>query len=149
MRGRYGAIIPPALPGLGPGSNTRIHTNDYCQHFVDTGQRPQNFLRDSDVTDRCRGCWGVSDRAKVAGQLAHHVLLVGTANFYPVTTFCLPCDPCAMCCAIVLRNSYPKRLSFCLQHWSGVTIILSSAISATLPPCPHSFRAPGTRSTPR
>ncbi len=52
MRGRYGAIIPPSLPGAGPGSNTKIHSNDYCQHFVDSGQRPQNFLRDSHLTDR-------------------------------------------------------------------------------------------------
>lgn len=26
---------------------SRGDANDYCQHFVDTGQRPQNFLRDS------------------------------------------------------------------------------------------------------
>ncbi|KAF8065623.1 mettl14 [Scenedesmus sp. PABB004] len=26
--------------------------NDYCQHYVDTGQRPQNFLRDSELEDR-------------------------------------------------------------------------------------------------
>ena len=26
--------------------------NDYCQHFVDTKQRPQNFIRDSDLADR-------------------------------------------------------------------------------------------------
>lgn len=26
--------------------------NDYSQNFVDTGQRPQNYLRDSHLTDR-------------------------------------------------------------------------------------------------
>ena len=26
--------------------------NDYSQHFVDTGQRPQNFIRDSSIADR-------------------------------------------------------------------------------------------------
>ncbi|CAG0887221.1 unnamed protein product [Cyprideis torosa] len=26
--------------------------NDYCQHFVDTGQRPQNFIRDVAVSER-------------------------------------------------------------------------------------------------
>ncbi len=26
--------------------------NNYCQHFVDTGQRPQNFIRDPGLTDR-------------------------------------------------------------------------------------------------
>lgn len=26
--------------------------NDYCQHFVDTGQRPQNFVRDHDIENR-------------------------------------------------------------------------------------------------
>jgi hypothetical protein len=26
--------------------------NDYCQHFVDTGQRPQNFIRDPGLTER-------------------------------------------------------------------------------------------------
>ena len=31
----------PTVRGPSRGS-----ANDYCQHFVDTGQRPQNFLRD-------------------------------------------------------------------------------------------------------
>lgn len=26
--------------------------NDYCQHFVDTGHRPQNFIRDAGLADR-------------------------------------------------------------------------------------------------
>jgi hypothetical protein len=26
--------------------------NDYSQHFVDTGERPQNFVRDSNMLDR-------------------------------------------------------------------------------------------------
>ncbi|XP_064817231.1 N6-adenosine-methyltransferase non-catalytic subunit-like isoform X2 [Oncorhynchus masou masou] len=26
--------------------------NDYCQHFVDTGHRPQNFIRDVGLADR-------------------------------------------------------------------------------------------------
>lgn len=30
----------------GPKAPSRGEANDYCQHFVDTGQRPQNFLRD-------------------------------------------------------------------------------------------------------
>ena len=29
-----------------------VHKNDYSQHFVDTNQRPQNFIRDSDLADR-------------------------------------------------------------------------------------------------
>lgn len=61
MRGRYGAIIPPGAPGSGSGGGnavpprgSQVHaSNDYCQHFVDTGQRPQNFLRDSvDIDER-------------------------------------------------------------------------------------------------
>ena len=52
MRGRYGAIVPPGAPpgsggGGGGGGITKSQSNDYCQHFVDTGQRPQNFLRDT------------------------------------------------------------------------------------------------------
>ena len=31
---------------LGIRGASRGDANDYCQHFVDTGQRPQNFLRD-------------------------------------------------------------------------------------------------------
>jgi mRNA (2'-O-methyladenosine-N6-)-methyltransferase len=27
--------------------------NDYSQNFVDTGQRPQNFIRDVGLADRC------------------------------------------------------------------------------------------------
>lgn len=26
--------------------------NDYSQHFVDTGQRPQNFVRDTEMSER-------------------------------------------------------------------------------------------------
>jgi len=26
--------------------------NDYCQHFIDTGQHPQNFIRDFHLTNR-------------------------------------------------------------------------------------------------
>eukprot|EP00891_Asterochloris_glomerata_P004925 jgi/Astpho2/4925/Aster-05852 len=37
----------PTVRGPSRGS-----ANDYCQHFVDTGQRPQNFLRDGYLTDR-------------------------------------------------------------------------------------------------
>ena len=28
------------------GTQSSNPHNDYCQHFVDTGQRPQNFIRD-------------------------------------------------------------------------------------------------------
>jgi hypothetical protein len=28
------------------GTQSANPHNDYCQHFVDTGQRPQNFIRD-------------------------------------------------------------------------------------------------------
>lgn len=31
---------------LGVRAPSRGDANDYCQHFVDTAQRPQNFLRD-------------------------------------------------------------------------------------------------------
>ena len=31
---------------LGVRAPSRGEANDYCQHFVDTAQRPQNFLRD-------------------------------------------------------------------------------------------------------
>ena len=38
----------------GPASNPRLQRakNDFCQHFVDTGERPANFIRDSDVQQR-------------------------------------------------------------------------------------------------
>lgn len=39
----------PDLPGLNRPAKKQERGNDYCQHFVDTGGRPQNFLRG--------GCW--------------------------------------------------------------------------------------------
>lgn len=30
----------------------RVPRNDYCQRFVDTGERPQNFIRDTSLLDR-------------------------------------------------------------------------------------------------
>lgn len=35
------------------GTQSSNPHNDYCQHFVDTGQRPQNFIRDVGLADRC------------------------------------------------------------------------------------------------
>ncbi|XP_013105928.1 N6-adenosine-methyltransferase non-catalytic subunit [Stomoxys calcitrans] len=34
------------------GTQSSNPHNDYCQHFVDTGQRPQNFIRDVGLADR-------------------------------------------------------------------------------------------------
>lgn len=34
------------------GTQSSNPHNDYCQHFVDTGQRPANFIRDSSLADR-------------------------------------------------------------------------------------------------
>lgn len=34
------------------GTQSANPHNDYCQHFVDTGQRPQNFIRDAGRDDR-------------------------------------------------------------------------------------------------
>jgi len=34
------------------GTQSSNPHNDYCQHFVDTGQRPQNFIRDTGLSDR-------------------------------------------------------------------------------------------------
>jgi hypothetical protein len=36
---------PPAEPPKPPAVPQKHAANDYCQHFVDTGLRPQNFLR--------------------------------------------------------------------------------------------------------
>lgn len=34
------------LPFVLQGTQSLNPHNDYCQHFVDTGHRPQNFIRD-------------------------------------------------------------------------------------------------------
>ena len=34
------------------GSMTKERFPVFCQHFVDTGERPANFIRDSDVQQR-------------------------------------------------------------------------------------------------
>ena len=34
------------------GTQSRNPHNDYSQNFVDTGQRPQNFIRDVGLADR-------------------------------------------------------------------------------------------------
>lgn len=45
---KYRQNKPPTF-----GSNrSRAEGNDYNQHFVDTAQRPQNFLRDSLLEDQ-------------------------------------------------------------------------------------------------
>lgn len=38
--------------GGGMQGKSRADGNDYNQHFVDTGQRPQNYLRDSQLEDQ-------------------------------------------------------------------------------------------------
>lgn len=45
----YVQLSPVALTELLPvlqGTQSLNPHNDYCQHFVDTGHRPQNFIRD-------------------------------------------------------------------------------------------------------
>jgi len=37
---------------ISQGTQSSNPHNDYCQHFVDTGQRPQNFIRDVGLADR-------------------------------------------------------------------------------------------------
>lgn len=37
---------------IAQGTQSSNPHNDYCQHFVDTGQRPQNFIRDVGLADR-------------------------------------------------------------------------------------------------
>ncbi|KAG2496477.1 hypothetical protein HYH03_005303 [Edaphochlamys debaryana] len=61
--GGGGSMGPPSGPRGGPGGQgggggpsaaaiaSRVQ-NDYSQNFVDTGCRPQNYLRDSHLTDR-------------------------------------------------------------------------------------------------
>ncbi|KAF6245562.1 MT-A70-domain-containing protein [Scenedesmus sp. NREL 46B-D3] len=50
--GPGGAAAVPDLPGVNRPAKKQERGNDYCQHFVDTGVRPQNFLRDSVLEDR-------------------------------------------------------------------------------------------------
>ena len=40
--------------GTGPGRGSKLDRakNDFSQHFVDSRQRPANFIRDSNLTDR-------------------------------------------------------------------------------------------------
>lgn len=40
------------------GTQSSNPHNDYCQHFVDTGQRPQNFIRDVGLADRSDQSYG-------------------------------------------------------------------------------------------
>lgn len=60
-RGQMGDRGPPGASGRGvmgrgngaPGRGpSRGEQNDYSQHFVDTGLRPQNFIRDVELADR-------------------------------------------------------------------------------------------------
>eukprot|EP00775_Hariotina_reticulata_P013793 gene13793-13914_t len=46
------AVAPMDLPGYNRPTKRQQRSNDYCQHFVDTGERPQNFLRDTVLEDR-------------------------------------------------------------------------------------------------
>ena len=44
---------PPMPKGHGPGrQQPAVVRNDYCQNFVDTGRRPQNYIRDVEIKVR-------------------------------------------------------------------------------------------------
>lgn len=45
-------MIPINNPFTQKGTQSANPHNDYCQHFVDTGERPQNFIRDVGLTNR-------------------------------------------------------------------------------------------------
>ncbi|KAK9918982.1 hypothetical protein WJX75_008465 [Coccomyxa subellipsoidea] len=51
-RGRGGSSGRRNSGGHLSSGPSRGEQNDYCQHFVDTGERPQNFLRDVHLMDR-------------------------------------------------------------------------------------------------
>jgi hypothetical protein len=38
-------MLPPPPPA-------NVRANDYSQNFVDTGERPQNFIRDTELANR-------------------------------------------------------------------------------------------------
>jgi len=49
VRVTHEVCLPVALaelPFVLQGTQSLNPHNDYCQHFVDTGHRPQNFIRD-------------------------------------------------------------------------------------------------------
>lgn len=54
---RLARMPPPALPMVGGGGGgggakkEDAPANDYCQHFINTGLRPQNFLRDANKVE--------------------------------------------------------------------------------------------------
>ena len=70
----------PQGPGSGGGSGggrdkaaatgpSRADANDYSQHFVDTGWRPQNFLRDAHMVGvpHCEWCTPMRHSGSPAG----------------------------------------------------------------------------------
>lgn len=58
MRTRPGASTAAATTSHARAALRRVELekNDYAQHFVDTGLRPQNFIRDTDLTERFAEC---------------------------------------------------------------------------------------------
>ena len=51
------SLTHPYLPNRPKGITplTSLFKNDYCQNFVDTGERPQNFIRDILPEERFTG----------------------------------------------------------------------------------------------
>ncbi|XKL66913.1 hypothetical protein PGB90_010333 [Kerria lacca] len=65
------------------GTRSSNPHNDYCQHFVDTGQRPQNFIRDVGLNDRFEEYPRLRELIKLKDE---HVALTSTPPMY------LKCD---------------------------------------------------------
>lgn len=51
-------VVPHGQSGLGK-STISTHKNDYSQHFVDSGDRPQNYILETRGSDPLEGCYFV------------------------------------------------------------------------------------------
>ena len=77
------------------GTQSANPHNDYCQHFVDTGQRPHNFIRD--VGESC-------SKTKLA------IIIINKLNKDSSTDLLLPSGKCQQKLHILEGNCFIHSL---------------------------------------
>ena len=84
--------LPTPLPPSGPpsqGTQSANPHNDYSQHFVDTCQRPQNFIRDVGIGERFREYPKLNELMRLKVHCAYMYMTTAPQASFPGSPVCV------------------------------------------------------------
>lgn len=106
------------------GTQSSNPHNDYCQHFVDTGQRPQNFIRDVGLADRFEEYPKLRELIKLKDEL---IATTATPPMYLKCDLKVWCQPlCKTTTTMIILNQHVSPKGRLLDSKSMDQIMLLS-----------------------